>query len=325
MGDLLAKLHEHLRIKHLSIRTEKTYANWAYRFLRFIERQNGGVLPQAIDAEHLRAFLSHLALQSRVSAATQNLAFNALLMLFRNVLHVEVDGLSTVLRASRRKRLPVVLSKQEVASVLGKMRDPYRLMAELLYSSGLRLDECLSLRVKDLDFDAECLYVRAGKGDKERMALLPRKIHPRLRAYLAELERRWAADRGKGLPGVHLPAALAAKYPAKSLEWQWYWLFPGRGPCRDPRSGTNALWHQHSSVLQRRIHEAIRAARVMKQASAHSFRHSFATHLLEDGYDIRTIQELLGHSNVQTTMIYTHVASRNKRGVRSPLEDLPSY
>ena len=325
-GHIYKTLQEHIRIKHLSIRTEKTYLAWTNRFMDYLESY---IKPEWLDgrpsiqADHLRSYLSHLAVKRKISAATQEQAFNALLLLFRVVLHVDVDGLSSVLRAKRRRRLPVVLTRSEVGQLISQLQNPYRLMASLMYASGIRLEECLSLRVKDLNFQDETMDVRSGKGGKDRLTLFPGALHASMKTYLEDLRIRWEGDRKKNLPGVFLPEAIALKYPHAELEWSWYWLFPSRRVFLDPRTGKSAYWHLHPSVLQRQVHEALRAAGITKLASVHTLRHSFATHLLEDGYDIRTIQELLGHSHVETTMIYTHVASRHKRGVISPFDSLP--
>jgi integron integrase len=322
---MMKEVRELIRLKHRSLRTEKSYLAWTRRFLEFVENKKrlpcGENGPQII-ADHLRSYLSYLAVECRVSAATQEQALNALLVLFKLVLHIEIDGLTSVIRAKKRKRLPVVLSRPEVSALLGHLGKPYRLMASLMYGCGLRLEECLTLRVKDIDFENDTVEVRSGKGGKDRMTVLPGVLKRELKEYLEELRIRWETDRRRDLPGVHLPEALDRKYPSLPKEWSWFWLFPAKSPCVDPRTGLLAFWHIHPSVIQKKIKDAIGAAGIAKLASAHTLRHSFATHLLEDGYDIRTIQELLGHSNVQTTMIYTHVATRNKRGVRSPLESL---
>jgi len=324
----MQQVREVIRLKHRSLRTEKAYLAWTHRFLNFVwskklvQEAKGKKGDYIITADHLRAFLSYLALEAHVSAATQEQALNALLVLFRTILHVDIEGLSSVLRAKKRKRLPVVLSRNEVAALLASLRQPYRLMACLMYGCGLRLEECLSLRVKDIDFDHDSIEVRSGKGGKDRLTVLPEVLKGDLRAYLAELRQAWEQARRRDLPGVFLPEALARKYPSLSKEWSWYWLFSARSPCANTRTGEIGYWHVHPSVIQKKIKEAILQAGITKMASAHTLRHSFATHLLEDGYDIRTIQELLGHSNVQTTMIYTHVAIKNRRGVCSPLEHL---
>lgn len=324
-ASMMRQVRELIRLKHLSMKTEKSYLSWTRRLLDFIEKQGSAVLVEGkpkLTADHLRSYLSYLAVEKRVSSATQEQALNALLVLFRSILQIDIEGLSTVLRAKKRKRLPVVLSQEEVSAVLKNLRNPYRLMASLLYGCGLRLEEGLSLRVKDINFENESVEVRSGKGGKDRITVLPRVLQGRLREHLAELKLLWEEHRKHDLPGVFLPEALDRKYPNLSKDWSWFWLFPARNAFTDPRTGKTGFWHIHPSALQKKIKIALGAAGVSKLASAHSFRHSFATHLLEDGYDIRTIQELLGHSNVQTTMIYTHVAVRNKRGVRSPLENL---
>jgi len=322
-ASIMREVRKCIRLKHRSVKTEKVYMGWTRRFLEFLEVRGGaGRAGFKIGPDHLRAYLSHLAMERRVSEATQNQALNALLVLYRSVLHMQVEGLESVQRASTRIRLPVVLSREEVTRVLGLLSEQYRLMAELMYASGLRLEECMSLRVKDLDFQGERIEVRAGKGAKDRMGLLPPLLHAKLKAHLAKLRKRWEDERKRDAPGVHMPDALERKYPNIDKEWNWFWLFPSRSPCVDHRTGREALWHVHPSAFQRRLKEAMAAASVTRQASAHTLRHSFATHLLEDGYDIRTIQELLGHRHLQTTMVYTHVAVRNKRGVRSPLEGL---
>ena len=324
-ASMMRQVRALIRLKHYSIKTEKSYLSWTKRILDFIEKQGSAVLVEGkptLTADHLRSYLSYLAVEKRVSAATQEQALNALLVLFRSILQIDIDGLSTVLRAKKRKRLPVVLSQIEVAAVLKNLRNPYRLMASLLYGCGLRLEECLSLRVKDINFENESVEVRSGKGGKDRITVLPRVLRTGLEDYLADLKLLWEEHQKRDLPGVYLPEALDRKYPNLAKDWAWFWLFPARNAFTDSRTGRTAFWHIHPSVLQKRIKIALGAAGISKLASAHSLRHSFATHLLEDGYDIRTIQELLGHSNVQTTMIYTHVAVRNKRGVRSPLENL---
>lgn len=330
----LAKTREIIKLKHRSYRTEKSYLGWLERFFRFLEehrsiaRRFGATTvtgdrsddrSSPITADDLRAFLGFLAAEGSVSSGTQDQAFNALLLFFRYVLVKDVEGLCSVLRAKRRQRLPVVFTREEVALVLDALKNPYRLMAALIYGGGLRLEECLSLRIKDLDFENETLIVRAGKGDKDRLTLLPPVLFGDLGRHVHEIKLLWEEDRRLDEPGVKVPMGLDRKYPGVGKRWEWFWVFPARGFCTDQRTGERIRWHLHPSVLQKRVHTAIATAGICKPASVHTLRHSFATHLVEDGYDIRTVQELLGHSNVQTTMIYTHVAVRNKRGVRSPL------
>jgi integron integrase len=270
----------------------------------------------------LRRFLTDLAVERRVSAATQQQAFNALLFFFRHVLHAPVSGLEETLRAKRPRRLPVVLSQAEVLSILRFLPEPFALMARLIYGAGLRLRECLELRVRDLEFEREALVVRSGKGDKDRTTLLPCSIHEQLKRHLLEVRRLYEEDRREHRPGVPLPQALSRKYPSAGKDWSWFWIFPSRRFSLEPRSREIFRYHVFPSSLQKKIRQAVLALGIPKNATVHSLRHSFATHLIEAGCDIRTIQDLLGHNQVQTTMIYTHVAARNKRGIASPLDRL---
>ncbi len=278
-----------------------------------------------LDSATVVAFLTHLAvekMEKRIAKATQSQAFNALLFLFRNVLGQDLDISSMAVRAKQSRRLPVVLSRQEVTALLAQLDGVYRLMARLIYGCGLRLNECLALRVKDVDFAQGCLIVRAGKGDKDRRTVLPESLVEELRRHLQDMRHLYEKDRGNGAPGVALPGALERKYPDAGKEWGWFWVFPARSLSVDPRSQVVRRHHVFPDTLQRQIKNAVRKSGLAKLVSVHTLRHSFATHLLENGYDIRTIQELLGHRNVQTTMIYTHVTSKNRLGVRSPL-DMP--
>ncbi len=316
---LTQQVREVLRVKHRAYRTEQTYLGWLSRFFAFLEEHRGFPGKEAIDADDFRAYLSWLAAEKRVASSTQNQALNALLPLYRSVLAIDIDGLDTTLRAKPAKRLPVVFTREEVTSILRQMPMPYRLMVQIIYAGGLRLEECLSLRVKEIDFDNALLTVRYGKGNKDRVTLFPEILHADVRHHLQEQRLVWEKDRRNGKPGVAVPHSLARKYPALALEWGWFWVFPATGFCNDPFTGQRVRWHVHPSVLQKQVKSAIRAVGITKHASVHTFRHSFATHLVEDGYDVRTVQDLLGHANLQTTMIYTHVATRNKLGVRSPL------
>lgn len=271
----------------------------------------------------MKQFLSHLAVSKNVSASTQNQAFNALLFLFRNVLDRPLDDVADTVRASSaRRKLPVVLKKHEIHAVFEHLAPLHRLMAQLIYGGGLRVQECISLRVKDIDFEQSSLTIRSGKGDKDRLAVLPESLKEDLQQQLAGAREFFDRDRDRGMAGVSLPHALERKYPRAGLEWGWFWVFPSKMPSRDPRSGVRRRHHVHVSGLQRAFKNAVRRAGIAKNATVHSLRHSFATHLLEGGHDIRTIQELLGHSNLQTTMIYTHVAGKNILGVASPLDAL---
>jgi integron integrase len=313
LGEELVRI---LRLRHRSLGTEKTYLGWVRDFYRF----HKGRHPAELESSHVKDYLSHLAVERRVSAATQNQAFNALLFFYRNVLNKEIIGLDGTIRARRVRRLPVVLTKQEVLRLLDQMEGTARLMAELAYGCGLRVSECIRLRVKDLDFEQNCLTVRAGKGDKDRMTVLPESLKQRLREHLESVRELHEKDVSNGFDGVFLPDALCRKYPNANREWIWYWVFPSRDLSIDPRTRMIRRHHVHINTVQKAVKTAAAKAGLSKRVTVHTLRHSFATHLLEKGYDIRTIQELLGHSNVQTTMIYTHVATKNRLGVKSPLD-----
>lgn len=305
-----------LRLQQKSRSTEKTYMHWIKRFALFYKTRS----PDELDGEVLKNFLSSLAVERRVGAATQNQAFNALLFLYKKVLSIDIGDISDTVRAKRKRRLPVVMTKQEVGLVLDGLNDVYRLMAELIYGSGLRLMECMRLRIQDIDLERGVLVVRGGKGDKDRQTLLPEKVKDGLIEHLETINKVYEDDRAEDLPGVALPGALERKYPNAGKEWRWFWLFPAKELSKDPRSGIVRRHHIYSRNLQRHIGRAVGNAGIVKRVTVHTLRHSFATHLVENGYDIRTVQELLGHSSVQTTMIYTHVAQKNKLGVKSPLD-----
>jgi integron integrase len=318
MSELMNEVRSALRARHYSRRTEQAYCLWVRRFIRF----HGLRHPADMGEAEINAFLTHLATEGHVSASTQTQALSALLFLFRHVLHRPVGDLGDVVRARRPHRLPVVLTRDEVAAVLDHLDGDLRLMASLMYGAGLRLNECLRLRVQDLDFARGEVVVRAGKGDKDRVTMLPRALKPDVRAHLAGVKRLHDADLAAGWGRVELPDALARKYPGASADWRWQWVFPQRRRWHDPATGSQGRHHVHATVVQRAITEAVRASRVTKRAGCHTLRHSFATHLLEAGYDIRTIQELLGHKDVRTTMVYTHVLNRGGLGVRSPIDGL---
>jgi len=313
---MLEMARDGIRARHLAYRTEKTYLGWIRRFLWY----HGLKDPRSLGGEEVGAFLTSLAVNSKVSASTQNQALAAILFLYRDVLHVELPWLSDVIRAKRPVHLPVVLTKSEVRSVLARLNGTLWTIAATLYGSGARVTECLQLRTKDLDLVRREILIRDAKGQKDRVTVLPETLVPHLRDHLAKVRVLHDADRARGCPGVSLPFALRRKYPAAATSWPWYWVFPAKSFCRDPYSGECVRFHVHPQAIQRAVKEAIRAAGIGKPATCHTFRHSFATHLLEDGYDIRTVQELLGHSDVKTTMIYTHVLNRGGRGVRSPLD-----
>ena len=315
---LLDQLRLALRSRHYSKRTEQAYCLWVRRYIHFHDLRH----PAEMAEPEINAFLTHLAVADKVSASTQNQALSALLFLYRHVLGREVGDLSEVVRARASHRVPVVLTRDEVRSVLAQLHGESRLPAALMYGTGLRLSECLRLRVKDIDFERHEITVRAGKGDKDRRTMLPRSLDD---ALAAQLERaRWVhrRDLADGWGGVALPGALERKYPAASREWRWQWVFPQARRWRNARTGEQGRHHVHASVIQRAFKEAVGRSAVTKQAGCHTLRHSFATHLLESGYDIRTIQELLGHRSVNTTMVYAHVLNSGGYGVRSPIDSL---
>ena len=313
---LLEALRLAIRARHYSIRTEEAYTDWARRFILFHSLHP----PDSLGVPEINAFLTYLAVDEQVSAATQNQALNAIVFLFREVLRLELDGPIAPVRAKRPQRLPVVLTRAEVRAILDRLAGSHQLMARLLYGSGLRLMECLRLRVKDLDFAQRQIVVRDGKGMKDRVTMLPDSLMGPLRAHLEGVQALHRQDLAAGAAGVYLPYALERKYPSANREWGWQYVFPADKPSIDPRSGLCRRHHAHESGLQKAVRAAAREAGVAKRVSCHAFRHSFATHLLESGYDIRTVQELLGHSDVKTTMIYTHVLNRGGLAVRSPLD-----
>ena len=315
---LLEQLRTHLQTRHYSIRTEEAYIHWARRFILYHNKRH----PRDMGAVEVEAFLSHLAVDRQVSASTQNQAKAALLYLYKQVLDIDLPWLDEVVQAKRGQRLPVVLTPSEVRELMLHVEGVAGLVAQLLYGTGMRLMECVRLRVKDVDFERSEILVRDGKGAKDRVTMLPASLVPPLRAHLARVRQLWERDREVGRPGVQMPEALVRKYPAAPCEWGWFWAFPARGLSVDPRSGIERRHHTHEQALQRAIKQALGHAGIAKPASTHTLRHSFATHLLQSGYDIRTVQELLGHSDVSTTMIYTHVLNRGGRGVVSPMDRL---
>jgi integron integrase len=316
---LLRRLRETVRARHYSRRTEKAYVGWSGRFLCALPRD---LRPAEADVGHVRRFLTELALSS-CSASTQNQAFSAILFLFRNVLEREMSGLDDVVRAKRPEHLPQILAPAEVTAILGHLRGVPWLMASLMYGSGLRLLECCRLRVKDVDFARGELAVHDGKGAKDRVTVLPGRLVDPLGHQIERARKLHQTDLERGSGSVALPQAFDRKNPAAARLWAWQWVFPAQRQYLDPSTGERRRHHLHESVMQRAFTDAVRASGIPKKATCHTLRHSFATHLLEDGYDIRTIQELLGHSDVSTTMIYTHVLNRGGRGVRSPLDKMP--
>lgn len=317
---LLDQVRNRIRVKHYSIRTEKAYVDWIKRYIHFHDKQH----PRDLGAEHIEAFLTALAVKGQVAASTQNQARAALLFLYKEVLAINLPFLGNVTQAKASKHLPTVLTRQEVQRVLTRMEGTQALVAGLLYGSGLRLMEALRLRVKDIDFERGELLVRDGKGAKDRITMLPSRVRKTLKAHLAKVADLHQDDLARGHGRVYLPNALARKYPAAPAQWAWQYVFPARGLSTDPRSGEVRRHHVSEQAIQRAFKQATRQAGLTKPASPHTLRHSFATHLLESGYDIRTVQELLGHADVRTTMIYTHVLNRGGHGVFSPLDGMPA-
>ena len=316
---LLDRVRSAIRARHYSIRTEEAYAAWVRRFILFHGKRH----PKELGEGEINAFLSHLATDERVSSSTQNQALAAILFLYRNVLALPFPRLDNLIRAKKPRRLPVVLTRDEVARLLAKMDGRPRLVALLLYGSGLRLLEGLRLRVKDVDFGLNQILVRDGKGARDRITMLPAAVKESLRLELDEVRELHRRDRAEGFGVVHLPDALSRKYPHAGADWGWQYVFPAEQRSRDPRSGLERRHHVHESTIQKAVQQAAAKAAIVKRVTPHTLRHSFATHLLEAGYDIRTIQELLGHRDVATTMIYTHVLNNpGGRGVRSPIDAL---
>lgn len=314
---LLDQVRQALRLKHYALRTEESYVGWVRRFILFHHKRH----PQTLGTPEVEAFLSDLAVNQHVAASTQNQALSALLFLYTVVLKQPLAGPLNTVRAKQPQRLPTVLTREEVRRVLDALTGVHQVMAQLLYGSGLRLMECVRLRVKDLDFAQRQLVVREGKGAKDRLTMLPDRVLAPLQMQLQYVKLLHEQDLRAGYGNVYLPHALDRKYPNAERLWIWQYVFPAEGLSTDPRTQVVGRHHRDESGLQKAVKRAAQLADVPKHVTCHVFRHSFATHLLEDGYDIRTVQELLGHSDVKTTMIYTHVLARGGRGVRSPLDD----
>lgn len=313
---LLDQVSDAIRVKHYSIRTEEAYVAWIRRFILFHDKRH----PKNMGGPEIEAFLTHLAVEGHVAASTQNQALSALLFLYRDVLKKELDYPIDAVRAKRPAHLPAVLTKEETRRVIAQLSGIYQLLAKLLYGSGLRLLECLRLRVKDLDFARRAMIVRDTKGDEDRVTMLPDSLIEPLKEHLQRVKRLHQEDLAKGYGAVYLPDALDRKFPNASREWIWQYVFPSDQLSTDPRSGVTRRHHLDESGLQKAVRQAAAAAGIDKRVTCHTFRHSFATHLLENHYDIRTVQELLGHKDVKTTMIYTHVLQRGGLAVRSPLD-----
>jgi integron integrase len=315
---LLDQVRAAIRTRHYSRRTEKSYVGWIRRYILFHKKRH----PMEMGPEHVSAYLTFLATVRKVSASTQTQALSALLFLYRHVLDKDLGRMEGIVRAKPTRRLPVVLSPEEVYRLMRELDGLNRLLAMLLYGSGMRLMECMRLRVKDIDFEMNQIIVRAGKGDKDRVTILPEVISDELRAQIEKVRRLHERDVAAGAGWVELPMAIENKWPTAAREIGWQWVFPATHTYVDSSTGRRRRHHVHESVLQRAVKEASRRARIDKPVSCHTLRHTFATDLLEHGYDIRTVQELLGHSDVSTTMIYTHVRKRGAYGVRSPADGL---
>ncbi len=315
---LLEQVQARIRVKHYSIRTERAYLDWVKRYILFHQKKH----PAQMGAQEVEAFLSHLAVEGNVAASTQNQAKSALLFLYREVLEIDLPWLDNVTKARVPQRLPVVLTHAEVRSLLDRLEGSQWLMASLLYGAGLRLLECVRLRVKDIEFERGELIVRDGKGQKDRMTMLPAKLIEPLRTHIERVKRLHEEDLAAGYGEVYLPNALNRKYPNGGKMWGWQYVFPSSRFSLDPRSNVTRRHHTDEKGLQRAVKRAVHAAGIVKPATPHTLRHSFATHLLQSGYDIRTVQELLGHNDVSTTMIYTHVLNKGGKGVNSPLDFL---
>ncbi len=312
------QMRDALRARHYSRRTEQAYTLWVRRFIYFHDCQHPAVLGEA----EINAFLTHLACEHDVSPSTQTQALCGLLFLYRHVLGREVGQLSGVVRAKKKPRLPVVLTRVEVRDVLANLDGDRLLMASLMYGAGLRLMECLRLRVQDIDFSRNEIVVRCGKGGKDRVTMLPQSVKQPLEEHLRGVKKTHERDLRAGWGRVELPGALGQKFPNAATEWAWQWVFPQERRWTNTRTGEQGRHHLHPSILQKSVKDAVRHSGLTKHAGCHTLRHSFATHLLEAGHDIRTIQELLGHRDVSTTMIYTHVLNRGGRGVLSPIDGL---
>ncbi len=316
---LLDQARQEMRIRHMSIRTERAYLSWIKRYVLFHNKKH----PQIMGPPEICRYLSFLAINREVSAATQNQALNSLIFLYREVLKKDLNDLGQYVRAKPTEKLPVVLTPGEVEQVFLHLDGVYAIMAGLLYGSGLRLMECIRLRVKDVDFKYQNIVVRDGKGNKDRVTMLPQKYADPLKLQFKKVQIIHRQDLHDGYGEVFLPRALSKKFIGASTEWKWQYVFPASQLSVDPRTGRKRRHHLSESILQKMVRQAVKKSEITKQASCHTLRHSFATHLLENGYDIRTVQSLLGHKDVRTTMIYTHVLQRGAMAVRSPVDNLP--
>ena len=315
---LLEQVHRLMRMRHYSTVTERAYLYWIKQFILFHDKQH----PLTLPPEAISDFLSNLAVKKQVAPSTQNQALNALVFLYREVLRIDISELPGIEWAKQRERMPVVFSRDEVAAILSHMQGVQQIIAALMYGSGLRLAEALRLRRKDLDFERNQIAVWDSKSMKDRLVMLPSPLRQPLIEHLKQVRLLWQTDRENNRPGVELPAALEKKYPTAAISWKWFWVFPSKKESQDPHSGINRRHHLYQDIMQDSLSRALRDLKIQKHASCHTFRHSFATHLLEDGTDIRTLQSLLGHKDLRTTMIYTHVTVTGPAGTKSPLEQV---
>ncbi len=315
---LLDQVRHALLAHHYSLKTCEAYVTWIKKFIFFHDKRH----PAEMAETEINAFLTYLAVEQNVSASTQNQALSALLFLYRHVIGRDLGDLGKVIRARKPKRLPVVLTREEVKAIIGQLKNENQLMASLMYGSGMRLMECLTLRIQDIDFTKNEITIRGGKGDKDRVTMLPESLKINLQEHLKNVKEIHKKDIQDGWGRVQLPEALDRKYPNAPTEWRWQWVFPQENRWRNQKTGEQGRHHVDESILQKAFKQAVEKAGITKRASCHSLRHSFATHLIESGYDIRTVQELLGHTDVRTTMIYTHVLNRDGHGVKSPIDNL---
>jgi len=313
---LLDQVRDVLRVKHYARRTEQSYTHWIKRFILFHKKRH----PAQMSSKEVESFLTHLAVNRNVSPGTQNLALSAILFLYKQVLQIELPWLENVTRAKVKKHIPVVFTRQEIKSILAQFDGTYWLIFSLMYGAGLRLSECISLRVKDIDFHYKQLLIRDSKGSKDRVTVLPESLIEPLQTHMARVKNLHSQDLLNGFGEVYLPFALKRKYPNADKEWYWQFVFPQANISVDPESGKQRRHHVYGQTVQRAFKRALRKAAIVKPSGTHTLRHSFATHLLEDGYDIRTVQELMGHKDVKTTQIYTHVLQKGGAAVKSPLE-----
>ena len=313
---LLDQVKQVLRKRHYSYKTEGAYVSWIKRYILF----NGKKHPAEMGEKEISRFISHLAINRNVAASTQNQALNAVVFLYKHILKIDLGDFGPMERAKKPKKIPIVLSKNEVELILSYLTGKHRLMVQILYGSGLRLKECLRLRVKDLDFERGQIIIIDGKGNKDRETMLPEKIQPILKDHLDKVKVIHEKDLKEGLGEVYLPYALERRYKSAAKDWRWQYVFPSSRISKDPRSGKNRRHHAYENTLQKAIKTAAKKAGINKLVGSHTFRHSFATHMLENGYDIRTVQELLGHEDVSTTQIYTHVMKKGGLGAKSPLD-----